>query len=441
MRYGLLTQCAVQTSHARLLGNRSVRLSGLIVHRRTDQNRVDGRSGARAMDKPGKRMTPEVRAIPEEIDVVSLEQEGIGNIFATAGSGPSGGFRSTAAGLARVLRDLKAEVLELRVFAPPDLYLTCRQVLEQELGSGRWPILFVGAGRCPDPGIAGLQARAVVGTTVRTVRLGGKPLGRLYEDEGARYCFISDLQPSDASKPRAVQVRNVLEQLEDCLSQVGMDLRHVVRTWFFIDDILDWYADFNAARGAVYSERDLFRRYVPASTGIGHHGLDGRALAASALALEAKGGDISVAEVASPLQCSARDYGSSFSRAAEISTPAWRLLHVSGTASIDPDGRTVYAGDVDAQIARTLEVVGAILESRGLAFADVVRANAYFRHADGCATLREHLTRAGLPSSRVLVSNNAVCRDDLLFELEVDAVGTDGSARLVSLGRGPGTDA
>ena len=88
-------------------------------------------------------------------------------------------------------------------------------------------------------------------------------------------------------------------------------------------------------------------------------------------------------------------------------------------------------GDVDAQIARTLEVVAAILDSRGLGFTDVIRANAYSKRAEDCATLSPHLARVGLPLSRVLVSKNAVCRDDLLFELEVDAIATESGARLV----------
>lgn len=378
-----------------------------------------------------KRTTPELKPVPDGIHTVSLERTGIRDIFATAVPGATDDFGSLAAGLLTALRDLRAEVLELRVFAPGDETPACRRILREQIGTADWPVLFVGSDRCPSPGIAGLQARAVSGAKVESIHREGRPLGRLHQDEMARYCFISNLQPADPSQPRSNQVRDVLGLLEECLDQVGMDLHHVVRTWFFIDDILDWYTEFNAARAAVYAERGLFERYVPASTGIGHRGSGGQAVVAAALALEARSPDVGMAEVVSPLQCSARDYGSSFSRAAEIAAPGWRLLQVSGTASIDPEGRTVHPGDVDAQISRTLDVVGAILDSRGLGYTDVVRGNAYFRHARDCGALSPHLTRVGLPPSRVLVSKNAVCRDDLLFELEVDAVGAGGEARIV----------
>ena len=68
------------------------------------------------------------------------------------------------------------------------------------------------------------------------------------------------------------------------------------------------------------------------------------------------------AAVPSPLQCPALDYGSSFSRAVELVAGDHRRLFVSGTASISPEGHTLHVGDVDAQVARTMEVVEAMLE-------------------------------------------------------------------------------
>ena len=201
-----------------------------------------------------------------------------------------------------------------------------------------------------------------------------------------------------------------------------MDLHSIARTWFFVDDILGWYGDFNAARSEIYTDRGIFDRYVPASTGIGGSNAAGAAVVASAIAMEAKGENVTVAEIPSPLQCPAGDYGSSFSRAAEVGTPEVRTLFVSGTASIDAEGFTVHDDDVNAQIEQTFQVVGAILESRGMGFADVTRANAYFKSPADAGALVGHATRHGLPLSRVVVSQDEICRGDLLFELEVDAV-------------------
>jgi hypothetical protein len=75
----------------------------------------------------------------------------------------------------------------------------------------------------------------------------------------------------------------------------------------------------------------------------------------------------------------------------------------------------------------TLEIVGAILESRGMTYGDVVRGNAYFKNPADAGLLGPEAERQGLPSPRVIVSHNHVCRDDLLFELEVQGVKTKGS--------------
>jgi enamine deaminase RidA (YjgF/YER057c/UK114 family) len=125
--------------------------------------------------------------------------------------------------------------------------------------------------------------------------------------------------------------------------------------------------------------------------------------------------------VISPLHCSARDYGSCFSRAVEIGAPDMRRLLISGTASISRDGMTDHVGDFAAQVNETFEVVEAILNSRNMRWKDVSRANAYLRHAKDAAAFDQFLSNNGyhLP----LVTTRAdVCRDDLLFELEVDAV-------------------
>jgi enamine deaminase RidA (YjgF/YER057c/UK114 family) len=210
--------------------------------------------------------------------------------------------------------------------------------------------------------------------------------------------------------------------LEKGLALVGMDLGCVVRTWFFISNILEWYSEFNTVRSETYAARGMFDRYLPASTGIGGRNPDNAAVVAAALAVQTKGADVVVKEIPSPMQSSPRDYGSSFSRAVEVTSPDCRSVYVSGTASIDRSGRSVHEGDVGAQIGKTLEVVGALLGSRGMRFSDVGRANAYFKHPEDAGVLSRYASEYGLPMGRVIVSRNDICRSELLFEIEVDAV-------------------
>jgi enamine deaminase RidA (YjgF/YER057c/UK114 family) len=105
----------------------------------------------------------------------------------------------------------------------------------------------------------------------------------------------------------------------------------------------------------------------------------------------------------------------------EISTRKGRRLLISGTASIALEGETLYAGDVRGQIARTMDVVEAMLESRGLKLSDVTRATAYFKNAADVFAFEEWQRAHKWNSTVVVPVNCDICRDDLLFELEADA--------------------
>lgn len=362
------------------------------------------------------------------IGVSCLERRGVTEVFATALPTVSADFSSALRGLQRTLQELEAEILEMRIFGLTDTYPDSNEALVRQFGHVDWPVTYVYGDSSAGGTIAGIQVHAVSGVSVAPVDFGGRSIGRVFEDDHARYCVLGNLHSYDRSKSREAQARDTFEVMEKGLALAGMDLRCVVRTWFFISDILEWYSDFNAVRTEAYAAKGMFDRYVPASTGIGGGNPGDVAVVASALAMQAKGDDVVVREIPSPLQCPARDYGSSFSRAAEVSGPNFRSVLVSGTASIDPNGGTMHVGDVKAQIGRTLEVVEAILHSRGMDFAHVTRGNAYFKHPRDSEVLSTYSSHYGLPTGRIVVSHADICRDDLLFEIELDAAKSESSS-------------
>jgi enamine deaminase RidA (YjgF/YER057c/UK114 family) len=124
--------------------------------------------------------------------------------------------------------------------------------------------------------------------------------------------------------------------------------------------------------------------------------------------------------VASPLQDSACRYGSSFSRAVEVCRGALRHLTISGTASIGPDGKTMHVGDIHAQVDQTMRVVRAILNSRNMDWPDVVRGLVYYRHPADIGAYARWAASQGVVLP-VIELNHTVCRNDLLYEIEVDA--------------------
>ena len=134
--------------------------------------------------------------------------------------------------------------------------------------------------------------------------------------------------------------------------------------------------------------RQVSKRSIPGQHGhIGTESRRGRA-GGGGMGGSTAGSSARVAEVPSPMQCPAAKYGSSFSRAVEILSGDGNHLLISGTASIAPDGGTACRANLGGQIARTMEVVESILKSRGLGFADVTRATAYFRTLAAPQSLR-----------------------------------------------------
>ena len=99
---------------------------------------------------------------------------------------------------------------------------------------------------------------------------------------------------------------------------------------------------------------------------------------------------------------------------------------ISGTASVAEDGTTAYVGDVTAQVKRTMEVVEALLGARDMEWPHVVRALAYFKRPGDSPALAAYCADHGLTDLPIVVAHNDVCRDDLLFEIEVDAILEEG---------------
>ena len=289
-------------------------------------------------------------------------------------------------------------------------------------GETNWPVTWIEGAGCDSTPLAGIQMFAVRDRPVTRVRLGGRVVASVFEDAGAQHCLVGGVSPVAVTLPPTAQTQQAFSHLETALDMAGFTLADVVRTWFFNDDILGWYADFNRVRSAHYAGVKWRTGSLPASTGIGARNPTGAALVVGARALRPTDGAVRAVEVGSPLQCPAPAYGSAFARAMELNLAGGRQLLVSGTASIHPDGRTAWVGEAAKQVDLTMEVIGAILQSRGLGFGDVTRATAYYRDAADKRHFDRWLADSGLQAMPVVHTHSVVCRDDLLFEVELDAV-------------------
>jgi enamine deaminase RidA (YjgF/YER057c/UK114 family) len=261
---------------------------------------------------------------------------------------------------------------------------------------------------------------SVVGGEVQTIPDLGRMGGVTVRDANGLWCFLAGIGPGAVTPTPGEQAQATFKALGGGLAKAGFAFTDVARTWFCNDRITAWYGDFNRARWDFFREVGVGGSFLPASTGVGAGNPAAMALQAGLLAVQSHNGRVRFAEVTSPEQGPAPAYKSAFSRAVEVCMPGGSWLTVSGTAAIAPDGRSQFPGDPAAQIERTLDVVGALVAARGHGWSDAVRGVAYFRDADTAPLLTASCARRGIPPLPVVRAAMDICRDDLLFELELD---------------------
>jgi enamine deaminase RidA (YjgF/YER057c/UK114 family) len=323
--------------------------------------------------------------------------------------------------LAGSLAATDAVLLSLMIYGSTAARTEIEQAMVCTLGSTQWPVTWVEAGSCDGRVLAGVQAFAVSGAIVTRVRVGHDVVASIYEDGDARHCLLGGLGPTSRTLRPPAQVQQMFANLQWALDAAGFELRDIVRTWFYNDRILDWYGDFNRVRSALYADVKWRTGSLPASTGIGARNVAGAAVTLAAWAMQPLSAIGSAREIASPLQCPAPNYGSAFSRAMELCSGGMRRLLVSGTASILPGGQTAWTGNAKKQVDLTMEVIAAILQSRGMGFGDVTRATAYCASRQFKPYFDAWLIARELRDLPVVCVHADVCRDDLLFEVELDA--------------------
>ena len=324
--------------------------------------------------------------------------------------------------MASICKEQNAQVIKMDIFGSLDASQTFSAWIKETFGKIDWPVTFVAGEQWSGEQVGGIYTYAISGTEVQSIHLQDHCIARSFEDNHARYLIMGNVHPRGNSLSPRESTRQTLREMETVLKRSGMEFTDMVRTWFFNHRILDWYDEFNESRTTFYTQKNILNGLLPASTGMGGSNIYGTCILASALAICPKNDGISIKNVSSPLQDSACKYGSSFSRAVEIATPHHRQILVSGTASINTSGDTVHRNDLDAQIDQTMNVVEAILHSRDMTSAHINRVYAYTKYAKDIPSISRLWKNWKIPCTRVLFCPNDICREDLLFEIEVDAI-------------------
>lgn len=381
---------------------------------------------ARGLSQPGAAPARIRRQTGDGLRLVSIEAQPVSELHLTLTPMKGESLDALARRLAEALGPWKATVVRQIIFGSATAYPATLKALRQALNDPGLPVTWVEGAGCEGHVIAGMQIHAVTGARVRTLNDHGL-VTRIWDDALATHCVVSSILPAQIAVALPEQAHEVFEKLQTGLAAAGMTMKDIARTWFYLDDMLSWYGDFNRVRNDVFARNELRPHSLPASTGVGGLNPAGAALTAAAWAIRPRDPAAAVVySVSSPEQCPAPAYGSAFSRAMEIGSAGFRQLLVSGTASIAPDGKTEHVGDVRAQIDRSMQVAGAILESRRMSFADVSLATAFFKSPADAPLFGDWLARRRLQALPMVCAACDICRDDLLFEIELSAVQAGG---------------
>ncbi len=244
--------------------------------------------------------------------------------------------------------------------------------------------------------------------------------------------YFADPESEVQELDSAAQTDAEFEFAERRINAAGGTLAdNLLRTWIYCRDIDNHYAGLVAARREFFRARGLTEKtHYIASTGIaGISERPGRLVRMDSLALYgAKPAQIEYMQAPEYLSETYR-YGVTFERGVRVVFQDRSHYYLSGTASIDRDGRTLHTGDVYNQTIRMIENVRALLENHGSELADLKQAVVYLRDPADAGVVESVLARNLCPDTARIMVAAPVCRPGWLVEMDGIAVRANGDEK------------
>ena len=247
-----------------------------------------------------------------------------------------------------------------------------------------------------------------------------------------KWAFISGIKAPKEMKFRD-QVRHVLQKMEALLKEVDFRFQDLIRTWFYIGDILKKegndarYDLLNKVRNEFYAKVWSKEEHYPASTGIGMQE-DGLIMEGIALKPSC---ETSVIRLENPLQKSAFKYEipeekrPKFCRAVYVGNADKGIIFVSGTASIRGED-VCFPSDIKRQTCVTIENIEALISKDNLKryginwnllLKDVSFIKVYLKEKEYYSQVKNICNQyfGNIPQLYLIAE---ICRAELLVEIE-----------------------
>ena len=222
---------------------------------------------------------------------------------------------------------------------------------------------------------------------------------------------------------------------EKIISSRGGNIpENLQRTWIYCRDIDNNYADLVTARKNLFTQWGMTAdtHYIT-STGIeGSSHPHYRLVRMDSMALFGHdSGQIQylyAPEHLSPTHI----YGVTFERGTRIIYGDRSCYYISGTASIDKEGKVVHLQDVEKQTLRLLENVDALMKEGGGSLNDLVQAVIYLRDPADYDRVKKIIDSALPASATRLIVRGSICRPTWLVEMDAIGINANGDPQFAA---------
>jgi len=258
-----------------------------------------------------------------------------------------------------------------------------------------------------------------------------KVIGTTYQTPNSRYLYLYGLKNknSDKTKSNYENYKELFNNIEHYIIENNFLIKDILRTWIYVSDINKNYADFNKARIEFFEKNEI--RYsadfneLPASTCIGGASPESK-ISINLVCVDKKKSFPKIKRIYNEFQNEADGnaylFKPTFSRALLVEDEDLMELQISGTASINETGETVYKNDPYNQIKKTMLNVAALLKQADQNFEDICESTCFFKKPEYFNDYLDVMKELQINNFSASCVVGDVCRDDLLFEFDGVAI-------------------
>ncbi len=204
------------------------------------------------------------------------------------------------------------------------------------------------------------------------------------------------------------------------LSEKGLTLiDNCMRTWLYVRDIDSNYAEVMKGRNAIFEKYGLTTNtHFIASTGIEGYGSHPKSVICMDFISIQTTEDMKIKYLQAPEYLNPTyQYGVAFERGTAFHLDHHHRFFLSGTASINKEGKCIYIGDVKRQTERLLLNMDQLLKNDGASIEQMKYFVIYLRDISDYPVVYKYMNQR-FPDIPKLITHAPVCRPKWLVEAE-----------------------